>query len=277
MKGTIGLQLYSLKEIIDGNSFAEVLKKVKAIGYEGVEGVERDGDPDTVHLFCGKKAQEIRSILDDTGLRLVSNHIGFYDLKKNFNKIVQYHKEIGCDTLVIAGIPGVLFKDRDTVRRMVKEMIEIQEKVSAEGMDLAFHNCPLNFVSRESYELFAMELEDTLAIQPDAGNARIVGIDPARYYRKFRNRFVSLHVKDGKKGSADMLPLDDGEAGKENETIWNKFKELSTTVGNGDTNLRKFIRLGEKRGVSWFIVEEDITEDPLKTVEDAYQYLVSLF
>jgi sugar phosphate isomerase/epimerase len=276
MKGRIGLQLYSLKEIINEKSFATVLEKVRSIGYEGIEGVERDGDPDTVHLFCGKKASEVRSILDDVGLQMVSNHIGLYDLKKNFNKIVRFHKEIGCNTLVVAGIPGILFKDRDAVRNTVKEMTELSIKVAAEGMDLALHNCPLNFVSREGYELFALEAGHTLAIQPDAGNARIVGVDPARYYRKLHNRFVSLHVKDGKKGSADMLPLDSGEVGKENENIWNKFKELSTTVGNGDTNLKKFVRMGEKRGVSWFIIEEEITEDPLKTVEDAYRYLVSL-
>ncbi|MBN2325251.1 MAG: sugar phosphate isomerase/epimerase [Spirochaetes bacterium] len=276
MKGKIGLQLYSLKEIIDEKSFTEVLKKVKTIGYEGIEGVERDGDPDTVHLFCGKKAQEVRSILDDVGLLMVSNHIGFYDLKKNFDTIVRFHKEIGCNTLVVAGIPGILFKDRNAVRKTVKEMTELSATVSQEGMELALHNCPLNFVSIASYELFAQEAGNALAVQPDAGNARIVGVDPARYYGKLKNRFVSLHIKDGKKGSADMLPLDKGEAGKENENIWNRYKELSTTVGNGDTNIKKFVRMGEKKGISWFIVEEEVTEDPLKTVEDAYAYLASL-
>ena len=65
MEGKIGLQLYSLKDILKKDNFVEVLEKVKSYGYEGVEGVERDGDPDTVHLFCGKEASEIKSILRD--------------------------------------------------------------------------------------------------------------------------------------------------------------------------------------------------------------------
>ena len=52
MNGKIGLQLYSLKEIMNKDNFVEVLQKIKSYGYEGIEGVERDNDPDTVHLFC---------------------------------------------------------------------------------------------------------------------------------------------------------------------------------------------------------------------------------
>ena len=276
MKGKIGLQLYSLKDIINESSLVDILKKVKEIGYEGIEGVERDGDPDTVHLFCNKKPSEIRAILEEVGLRAVSNHISLEDLKKDVEKTVRYYKEIGCDTLVIAGIPGRLFKDRDTVRSTVKEMSEISVKLAAHGMEFAFHNCPFTFVGKECYELFAQEIGDTLALQPDAGNTCIAGVEPVKYFKKLHNRFVSMHVKDGRRAGNDMLPLDGGKEGKGNETIWERFAALSTNVGNGDANLKKFVRLGEKRDVSWFIIEEEVTGDPLKTVEEAYRYLVSL-
>jgi sugar phosphate isomerase/epimerase len=276
MKGKIGLQLYSLKDILNKNNFVEILEKVKSYGYEGVEGVERDGDPDTVHLFCGKKASEVKSILTDLGLEIVSNHIGLNDLKKNFNTIIQYHKELGCGTLVIAGIPGVYFKNRETVQDTVKELKDFAHKVKDQDLELAFHNCPFNFVSPQSYDLFALEVDEELALQPDAGNAQIVRIEPTRYFKKMRNRFVSMHIKDGKQGSMEVLPLDSGEQGKENETIWKKFDELSTTIGNGAVNLKKFVKLGKARNVEWFIVEEEVTTDPLKTVANAYNYLFKM-
>lgn len=276
MKGKIGLQLYSLKEIINKKSFTEILEKVKSFGYEGVEGVERDGDPDTVHLFCGKPASEVRSVLEKTGLELISNHIGLYDLKKNFDSIVQYHKEAGCGTLVVAGVPGKLFKDAQTVKDTVKEMVELSARLKEQGLDFGFHNCPFNFVSPEGYDLFAQEIDEGFALQPDAGNAAIVRVDPFRYFKKFKNRFVSMHIKDGLKAGKNLLPLDSGEEGKENEMIWKKYADLSTPIGKGDTNLKKFVKMGEERGVSWFIVEEEVAADPMKTVEDAYNYLNNL-
>ena len=210
----------------------------------------------------------------ETGLELISNHIGLNDLKENFNVIVQYHKEADCGTLVVAGIPDKLFKDAQTVKDTVREMLELSARVKEQGLDFGFHNCPFNFVSSEGYDLFAQEIAEGLALQPDAGNAMIVRVDPVGYFKKLKNRFVSMHVKDGLKADENMLPLDGGEEG--NETIWKKFSDLSTPVGKGDTNLRKFVKMGEKRGTAWFIVEEEVGADPLKMVEDAYNYISNL-
>ena len=276
MNGKIGIQLYALKDVINENNFVEVLKKVKSYGYEGVEGVERDIDPDTVHLFCGKKTSEVKSILADLGLEMISVHIGLNDLKKNFNSIVSYNKELGCSTIVLATVSGVYFRNRETVQGVVEELKDYTHKVKDEGLELALHNCPFNLVSPQSYDLFAQEIDEELVLQPDAGNAQIVRIEPTSYFKKMKNKFTSMHVKDGKEASIEVLPLDSGEQGKEKETIWKKFEELSTSIGNGVVNIKKFVELGKDRGVEWFIVEEELTTDPLKTVASAYNYLFNI-
>jgi len=276
MKKKIGLQLYSLKDILNERNFVEILKKVKSYGFEGVEGVERDIDPDTVHLFCGKNPSEVKSILAEVGLEMISIHLGLNDLNENFSSIVKYHKDLGCDTIVLATIPGVYFRDRETIKNAVKDLRESAKKVKDEGLRLALHNCPFNFVSPQSYDLFAEEVDEELALQPDAGNAQIVGIDPVQYFSKMKNPFASIHIKDGKTASKNMLPLDKGEEGKEKETIWGKFAEMSTSIGKGMVDIREFFKLGESRCVDWFIVEEEMTSDPLKTVERAYNYISGL-
>ena len=273
MNGKIGLQLYSLKEIMNKDNFVEVLQKIKSYGYEGIEGVERDNDPDTVHLFCGKPASEVKGVLSDIGLEVVSNHVGLKDLKANFDSIVEYHKELGCSSLVIANIPNVFFEDQATVKNAIDDLIGVGEKLKVFGFSLALHNCPFTFVSPESYQLFKKELDSSLPLQPDAGNAMLAGIEPVEYFSGIDNRFVSLHVKDAKPADAKDLPLNSGEPGKENDTIFEKFSRYSTPIGKGAADLKAFLALGAERGVEWFVIEEEMTETPLQTVKEAIEYI----
>ena len=141
------------------DNFEEVLRKIKSFGYQGVEGVERDNDPDTVHLFCGKPASEVKSVLSDIGLEIISNHVGLKDLKANFENIIEYHQELGCASLVIANIPSVFFEDRATVRSAIDDLIIAGSRVKEQGFNLALHNCPFTFVCPESYEIFEKEVK----------------------------------------------------------------------------------------------------------------------
>jgi len=51
---------------------------------------------------------------------------------------------------------------------------------------------------------------------------------------------------------------------------------FSTSIGDGMVDIRKFYELGENRSVDWFIIEEEMTSNPLKIVERAYNYLSGL-
>lgn len=270
----IGLQLYSLKDLLNESNFRLILEKVRAIGYTGVEAVERDLDPDTVHTFCGKKASEVQSVLADIGLQIVSSHVGFDDLQRNFEKICMYHEAVKCDTFVIAGIPGQFFQERETVKKTVEALSRTSEKAKKRGFDFAFHNCPFNFIDSFGYDLFAGMIGEELALQPDSGNANMVGVDPVNYFREMKNRFISLHIKDSKKGTAKDLPLDGGKKGEEGkQNIWKRFSALSVPVGKGDVDIRSFVRLGIERQVDWLIVEEELAPDPMGVVKNAYMYV----
>ncbi len=273
----IGLQLYSIKDILDTTSFVSVLEEVRKMGYTGVEAVERDGDPDTVHTFCGKAAKEVRDVLDDLDLTVISSHVGFDDLQRQFDEITDYHRIIGCDTLVIAGIPEKFFRDRKTIRETVAELNRVGARVKERGFDFAFHNCPFNFIDPLGYTLFAEEVDEALALQPDSGNAAMVQVDPSVYFGGFSNRFVSLHIKDAKRGSDVQIPLDRGLPGEEGmQHVWAAFEDLSVPVGKGDVDIGSFVRLGMEREAPWLIVEEEMAPDPLATVRAAYDHLAAL-
>jgi len=270
----IGLQLYSLKDVLNESNFSSILEKVRSIGYTGVEAVERDLDPDTVHTFCGKKAAAVRNVLADLGLQVVSSHVGFDDLQKNFDVISTYHEAVGCGTFIIAGVPGQYFQDGETVKKTIDDLIKASEKSKKRGFDFAFHNCPFNFIDPIGYDLFARMIGNELALQPDSGNANMVGIDPIVFFGKMNNRFVSLHIKDSKKGTAKDIPLDGGKKGEQGkQNIWKRFSALSVPVGKGDVDIRSFVRLGIERQVEWLIVEEELAPDPIGVVKNAYTYL----
>lgn len=273
----IGLQLYSLKDYLNKSNFKPVLEKVRSMGYTGLEAVERDLDPDTVHTFCGKKASEVRSVLAEVGLQIISSHVGFDDLHANFDGISRYHEAVGCDTFVIAGIPGQYFQQRSTVRKTVDDLRTAAEKAERRGFHFAFHNCPFNFIDPAGYDLFAEMVGEELALQPDSGNANMVGVDPVAYFGKMKNRFVSLHIKDSKKPAAEDIPLDGGKPGEEGkQNIWKRFSALSVPVGKGAVDIRSFIRLGAERQVEWLIIEEEIAPDPVGAVHNAYRYLEAM-
>jgi sugar phosphate isomerase/epimerase len=277
MTPKIGLQLCSLKDILVGPNFSSVLEHVRKIGYRGVEAVERDGDPDTVHTFCGKSATEVRAVLDDLDLEVISSHVGFDDLQRNFKEITRYHETIGCSSLLVAGIPGKFFRDRQSIRDTLAELKRVAAEVNAGGFDFGFHNCPFNFIDPTGYELFEEELDEDLPLQPDSGNAMMVQIDPVEYFGRIPNRFVSLHIKDSKIASDEDIPLDKSMEGKVGlEPIWSRFAKLSVRIGQGDVDIDGFLQLGIRRNVDWVIVEEELDPDPLKVVESAYKHLNGL-
>ena len=71
-KFKIGLQLYSVREDMQ-KDFEGTLKKVKEMGYDGVEFAG----------LYGKTAAEVKAICKEVGLVPISAHIPFVDMIKN--------------------------------------------------------------------------------------------------------------------------------------------------------------------------------------------------
>ena len=81
----LGLQLYSIRDFIE-KDFLGTLKKVKEMGYEGVE---------FAGLF-GKSAAEVKSMLAESGLVGISAHVPIEELLGDAPGVIGKYKEIGC-------------------------------------------------------------------------------------------------------------------------------------------------------------------------------------
>ena len=85
----IAIQLYSVRDDMAAD-FEGTLKKVKALGYEGVE---------FAGLF-GKSAAEIKKMCDEIGLVPISAHVPFVEMI-NDPDLLKTYSEIGCKYVVI--------------------------------------------------------------------------------------------------------------------------------------------------------------------------------
>lgn len=83
-KALVGIQLYTLREFV-AKDFAGTLRRVKMLGYDGVEFAG----------YCGYTATEIKKMCSDAGLEMIGAHFGLENFENDLEGSVSYHAELG--------------------------------------------------------------------------------------------------------------------------------------------------------------------------------------
>ena len=88
-----GIQLYSVRDAMK-EDVRGTLKKIADMGYTSVEFAG----------FFGHSAEEIRGMLEETGLRISGTHSSFEDLRPSkIAETLAYHKAIGNTDYIVPG------------------------------------------------------------------------------------------------------------------------------------------------------------------------------
>ena len=246
----IAVQLHTIRQEMS-EDMPGTLKRVAEIGYHGVELVRFDSQPE---------AGELKAMIDDCGLKLVSSHAGYDELKDSFDATIEYHRELGHRDLVLGAVPPDMRASDELWMAAVREVHEIARRCKDAGFRLSMHN-------------HAFELEETINgveahhyifthIPPVLLNAQLdtffiedVGKDPAEYIRKFKGRGPLLHIKD--KGK----PEDPDD---------------QTQIGNGTIDWDAAFAAAVESGVEWYIVEQKRESVPgIESVKTSFDYLQS--
>lgn len=235
----IGLQLYSIKEET-AKDFRGALKKVAAMGYEGVE-------------FAGYgdlTSKELKALLAELHLVPCGSHVSIEQLENNLDEVVRYNKEIQNPYVIC---PWAAFSDRVNIQSIIEILKNAAIKCSENGLKLGYHNHAHEFElfgNEVGLDILAAELGDQeLFLELDTYWAYDAGYDPTTYMKKHSGRFELLHIKDMK----------ETENGRE-----------STEIGsvNGIMDFKPIIEEAEKQGTKWLIVEQEhFTGDPMQSVE----------
>ncbi|MFB7558596.1 sugar phosphate isomerase/epimerase family protein [Streptomyces brevispora] len=210
-KDRIGIQLYSVRDKVSSLGFAVVLAELARIGYQEIEFA---GYTQSTSIL-GRQItlREIRTLLDDNGLRAVGSHVGIGNLRNNLQGELDAAELLGMPHLGTANAPS----DTNTVaayRAAADEFNVWGAAATARGLKLYQHNHSGEFAfatDQPSVRLYDVFLKNTdprhVYLELDiywayVGQYRWPGFDPAAYVRNQPYRYPLFHMKDGDANAA---------------------------------------------------------------------------
>src|SRR5437764_13789952 len=99
----IALQLYSVRKDCE-QDLPGTLKAVAKMGYDGVEFAG----------YYGRSAQELRSMLDDLGLKCCGTHTGLNTiLPEELERTAEFNRTLGNRFLIVPGLSAERRASRD--------------------------------------------------------------------------------------------------------------------------------------------------------------------
>ncbi len=247
----VGCQIFPVRiQLV--KDFDGTLRELCAAGYRVIEFcsppgfVTMDMEP-----LVSMKAAEIRQRVRDAGLRLVSCHYQFKELKENTSERIAFAKELGLEQMVVAtyGVPksGTL----DDWRRAADDTNTLGEQTRKAGMQLGFHNHLFEFQQIGGALIFdeLMKRWDRELVKSQFQvNVLSLGLDPITFLMKYPGRFLSMHLQD-----------------------WSTTAQKEVPIGQGSIDWKKLFATARKSGVSNYFVEMD-----MESLKASYPYLHSL-
>ncbi len=237
------VQLYSFRDQC-AKDFVDILKLVAIIGFKGVEPAG----------FFDLKPREFKKIVNDLGMEVCSAHGPWCRSAEQIPEIIDTLGELGLST-VVCGFGPNEFKDLDAIKRTADMVRDWQEKFEKANITLFQHNHAWEFNlvdGRIAYEIYA-ELVPKLMFEMDCyWSANYGKVDPVEVMRKFRNRTILIHMKDGVLDpDIPQLPL-----------------------GSGKLPIPQILAEADPARVKWVIVELDnCVIDMYRGIKKSYQYL----
>lgn len=265
----VALQLYSVRNDLKAN-FYGTLKKVKEMGYDGVEFAG----------LHGHTPAEIREMCADIGLVPVSAHVSYQEMMADPEGVLGQYAEIGCKYVAVPYLTPELRPGTDGFNEIIKNMPHLGTVAKKLGMQLLYHNHDFEFQRIDGK--YALEIlydtvpADLLQTELDLCWVNVGGEEPAAYLMKYTGRAPVVHYKDfwGEK-SDNMYELIGIKSSAPKRPANFQFRP----VGSGMQDMPAILKATEKAGCKWVVVEQDEPSMDLTPVECAAksrEYLKSI-
>lgn len=224
-KKQIGLQLYSIREVINENNkadFEKLLCQLSEMGYSAVESASYDQGRGTIY---GYTPEAFKAAVEKAGMESLSAHIGHApsdaeltsgDFSKTlawWDKTISDQKRAGVSYIVMPWmtLPNTLKK----LKVYCDYFNAVGKKCAAQGIKFGFHNHSHEFNKVEGTVAYDFMLQNTnpeyVFFQIDLYWCIKSGNSPMAYFRKYPGRFSLFHVKDenelGGSGAVDFYSI----------------------------------------------------------------------
>lgn len=268
----IGIQVYGLRDLLENTpeNFKEVMKKVKELGYDGVE----------LAGLYGLKPEYVKEVLDEVGLVPISAHVAFAEMMENLDQILKDYAVIGVKYLVM---PYMAEEYRpvnpEGFKRFLPLLNEVGKKIHDAGMTFLYHNHDFEFVKlpdgQWGYDaMFDAVEHDNLMSELDTCWCDVATGEAPEFVRKYTNRIPVVHLKDYiKKGEVKnmykLIGIDAEDDGS--DTGYFGFRP----VGFGQMVWEPVLEAAIDANAEWVIVEQDehYEMEPLECARRSREYL----
>jgi sugar phosphate isomerase/epimerase len=259
VKKDIGLQLYTLRNQIDEDLEATI-KTVAETGYNQVEIFGYDNGQ-----YFGSSAEDLYKLLAKYDLSPISSHHGtglnepevVGTLTNGWQQAVDHAAKAGQKYMVM---PYLQESERslEHYKALPELLSKAGEVVKAAGMEFCYHNHDFEFQEIEGilpmYHILDNTDPDLLKMELDLYWITKAGYDPIAFFERFPGRTALWHVKD----MADTP------------------EQEFTEVGNGVIDFETIFANKDKSGMTHFFVEQDQSDDPLKSIGISYKNVAQL-
>jgi len=196
----IGLELYSVRKEL-ARDLPGTLRKVAGMGYEVVEFYA------PYHKWSIPYAKDVRSLMDDVGLRCHSTHnpIEAFTSGEGMAKAIELNQILGTKYLILASTPKGMTTVEDW-KVFSGKMSAVVPQLSPHGLAAGVHNHLTEWASLGGgprvMDVIADNTPEEFVLQLDVGTCMEAGADPIAWIKSHPGRIRSVHLKDWAPGNA---------------------------------------------------------------------------
>jgi sugar phosphate isomerase/epimerase len=256
----LSFQSYGVKDLL-GVDFEGTLRKLKSIGFEGVEMCSPKGyeDPGFSNLKS-LSGTELKKKIEATGLFCKSCHFQHPEIKSDsLRETINFSKDLGLKNIVVSAAWLPENAPLDDWKKFADEMNSAGAEVKKAGMQLVYHNHSIGPVieGEQLYDIL-MKLFDPDLVKMQFQIAVVSeGFDVVSYISKYKGRYISLHMHD-----------------------WDPNAKQVVALGKGIVDWKKLLSVAHDGGLADYglilELETRLPGDPMQDLIDSYNYLRNL-
>ncbi len=252
----LGIASYTFRNHWE-NGVEETLDIIQSLGFTEFEG----GAP------AGVSPEDFKQMCAERGITIPSTGTGFEQLEKDPQAVADRAKALGASYVMCAWIPHKVgqFSKADA-DRAIQVFNQAGKVLKENGIVFKYHVHGYEFQPYKDATLLEYLIENTdpnvVKLQMDVMWTHFGGGDPAALLQKYGDRWVSLHLKDFKKGAPKNLT---GLTGPENDV----------PLGEGELDFPGILKEANRIGIKHMFIEDE-SEHELEALPKSIAYLKSL-
>ncbi len=240
----LSVQLWSVKDDVAAD-FEGTLKKLKAMGFQGVEFAGNFGP-------YANDAKGLKKFLDKNGLKASGAHVHFDKLSpEKIDATIAFYKAIDCKYLIIPMDKRAFTSEG--AKQVADDLKKVQEKLSQHGMHTGYHNHKEEMegeTGKTPWDVIGTNTGSDVVLQQDVGWTEVAGKDPVDFVKAYPGRTITTHYKAAapKEGNKENPIIG------QDTTDWKSLIIANKTLG----------------GTLWLVVEQEVYPEgmtPMQSVE----------